>query len=122
VSRHRADRPTWQCSTCGDHWPCEFACKLLADAYQGSYHGSCQRSYQGDRIGLTRHLAQLMAVAAEDLGLADPTRLYRRFLGWTLDPDQRCRVCDRQGHDVLAGVPPRLIPCRQLRDAVRPPR
>jgi hypothetical protein len=53
-----------------------------------------------------------MAQAASDLGLADPTRLYRRFLAWTLPEDATCRLCGSASHDAIPGLPPRLLPCK----------
>jgi hypothetical protein len=61
-------------------------------------------------------MAKLMAVAQGELDI-DLTALYWRFLAWTLEPDQRCAICDSRRHAVLPGAPPRLIPCDGLRAA-----
>ena len=62
------------------------------------------------RSRLAVHLSYLMGVAADDFGVADPTKLYRRFVAWSLPHGQVCPVCGRAGHTVLPGVPPRLAP------------
>ncbi|WP_327007954.1 hypothetical protein OHA72_12160 [Dactylosporangium sp. NBC_01737] len=41
-----------------------------------------------------------------------------RFIAWTLEPDQRCAICDSRRHAVMPGVPPRLIPCDGLREVI----
>jgi hypothetical protein len=98
---HRVRRPEWRCRTDGEEWPCEGARKLLADAYP-------------DREALVRHMAHLMAQAAEDLGIPAPATLYRRFLGWTRDRSESCRACGRSSHAVVPGLPSRLFPCDGL--------
>jgi hypothetical protein len=74
-----------------------------------------------DRAVLTALLGKLMARAADELGLADPTDLYRRFLAWTIDVDARCGACGKANHTVVARLPPRLLPCDQLRGISVPP-
>jgi hypothetical protein len=59
-----------------------------------------------------------MAIAQGELAGTDPATLYRRFVGWTLQPGQRCAICGSRRHTVIADVPPRLIPCDDLRTAV----
>jgi hypothetical protein len=103
---HRAERPQWTCEMDGEPWPCELARKALAEAYQA------------DQQALSLLMAWLLEQATTDLALAEPARLYGRFLRWTLAPGQLCRVCGSRGHDMLAGVPPRLIPCNSRRQAV----
>jgi len=63
-------------------------------------------------------MVKLMAIAQRELGDTDLATLYRRFLAWTLELDQRCAICGSRRHAVLHGVPPRLIPCDGLRAAV----
>jgi hypothetical protein len=58
-----------------------------------------------------------MAIAQRELDDTNLATLYRRFLAWTLEPDQRCAICDNRRHAALPGVPPRLIPCDGLRAA-----
>ncbi|HEY2670916.1 MAG TPA: hypothetical protein VGJ07_11150 [Rugosimonospora sp.] len=96
---HGPIRPLWRCGSCLVDWPCNPVSDLLT------------RVHGDDREGLAGHLARLMAVAARELGSAGSAKLYKRFLGWTLDGDEVCRVCCRRGHDVLPGLPPRLFPC-----------
>jgi hypothetical protein len=108
VSEHRVQRPSWRCVVDGTAWPCEPARRQLTEAY-------------GDRSALAALLATLMARAADDLGVADPTDLYGRFLAWTTNADEACRACGRIRHAAVAGLPPRLIPCDKLREINRPP-
>jgi hypothetical protein len=56
-------------------------------------------------------LPYLMGQASAELWMTGPTRLYRRFVAWTLDKDAACRVCGKAGHDVLPGLPHRFFPC-----------
>ena len=58
--------------------------------------------------------AQLMAQAADDLRVPNPSALYPRFLGWALGRNEVCRVCGKANHTVVAGLPPRLFPCDAL--------
>jgi hypothetical protein len=52
--------------------------------------------------------------------------LYRRFVAWTLPEDGVCRLCSGRGHDVIAGMSPRLVPCKKIVEVIppvrRPPR
>ncbi len=99
MSQHAIARPGWTCETCHDDWPCESARKLIADAHID------------DHDALVEHLTGILIRAADDLGLASPALLYKRFLRWALPTGQVCRVCERPGHDAAPGVPPRLVPC-----------
>jgi hypothetical protein len=107
MTAHRADRPLWTCALDRDEWPCLPARAGLVEAYRL------------DRPLLSAHLAVLMSQAAGDLGLADPTRLYRRFVAWSLERHRACRVCGRAGHDAVPGAPPRLVPCDTLNPRTR---
>jgi hypothetical protein len=62
-------------------------------------------------VGVPDPLPYLMGQASAELWMTDPTRLYRRFVAWTLDKDAACRVCGKAGHDVLPGLPHRFFPC-----------
>jgi hypothetical protein len=75
------------------------------------------RALGADSAALSTLMAYLMGLAAAELDQADPTRLYRRFLGWLLDTDRRCPACGRRGHTPPPGAPPRLCPCDHLHDA-----
>jgi len=41
-------------------------------------------------------MAKLMAITQHEMIRADPTTLYRRFVGWTLEPGQRCELPEAQ--------------------------
>jgi hypothetical protein len=79
VSEHRVERPTWRCAVDGTAWPCEPAKRQLTEAY-------------GDSPALAALLGTLMARAADEIGVADPTDLYGRFLAWTAASDEACRA------------------------------
>jgi hypothetical protein len=97
---HTPARPSWICPQDGESWPCELARKQLAEIFLGSE----------DR--LSAQMARLMGVAAHDLGLPDSSKLYRRFVRWTVDGAMlQCGRCGRSGHQALPGLPPRLFPC-----------
>jgi hypothetical protein len=96
---HLPERPKWRCLDCGVDWPCEPVRPLLLGAYLK------------DIDDIRRHMTWLMPMAVEELGVRDPGKLFRRFLGWTLEKSTACRVCGKAGHDFISGVPPRLIPC-----------
>lgn len=102
MSEHRVERPQWTCGIDGQDWPCELARKQLTEIHRA------------EPEILTRLTAMLAMIAAVDLGISSPAFLYRRFVAWTLDSTTRCRVCDRRGHDVLPGLPPRVFPCAKL--------
>jgi hypothetical protein len=99
MNEHEVSRPLWSCGTCHSDWPCEPAQKMIGDLHTG------------DDESLVRHVARLMGQAADDLGPANPTKLYKRFLGWTPVAGHACRVCGKLGHDAVPGVPPRMVPC-----------
>ena len=105
-NEHRAARPSWRCLTDGGEWPCAEARARLAAAF-------------GDRDELSRQMARLQATAADDLTLANPASLHRRFVKWTRDHDESCRACGSHMHAVVPGIPPRLVPCDDLRDHIR---
>jgi hypothetical protein len=107
VSAHRVERSAWRCAVDGAHWPCQPAKQQLIEAYR-------------DRAVLAALLGKLMARAADELGVADPTDLYRRFLAWTTDVGEPCRICGKANHTVVVGLPPRLVPCDRLRISMQP--
>lgn len=71
-------------------------------------------AHRANPSALTVLMAWLTEPASHDLGLGTPAALFRRFVGWTLSPATRCRVCSSRAHDVLPGLPPRLFPCNKL--------
>jgi hypothetical protein len=95
---HKPARPSWVCLEDNEPWPCELVRKQLGDIFLGN---------EGR---LSAHMAWLMNAAARDLGLSDPSKLYRRFVRWTAG-DRMCGRCGRPGHQALPGLPPRLFPC-----------
>src|SRR5882672_4181565 len=96
---HRPRRPSWLCDTCGADWPCQVGQKVLEELHLRGL---------GE---LTRHMAKLMVWASGDLMPTAPAALYKRFVGWTLPEYSLCRVCGKQGHDLIPAIPPRLLPC-----------
>jgi hypothetical protein len=96
---HRVQRPQWTCVTDGEPWPCDPARTMMA------------KGWGDDTDALAGMLTVLMGQAADELHQSDPTRLYRRFVGWVYGSGHGCRICGKRGHDVIPGVPPRLVPC-----------
>lgn len=107
MSAHRVARPAWRCAIDGTDWPCAPAKQQLIEG--------CD-----DPAAVVTLLCALMSRAADDLGVADPTDLYDRFVAWTISPTEACRACGRLRHAAAAGLPPRLVPCDQLRNVNRP--
>jgi hypothetical protein len=102
-SRHRPERPGWRCREDGDEWPCHLARKALTKAFTDN------------ATELSRHMATLQITAVEDLAVADPARLYGRFVRWTEPTQVTCGRCERTTHRALPGLPPRLFPCHLRR-------
>ena len=100
---HRVLRPSWTCAVDRLPWPCAEARRILSKI---------------DPAALQQTMARLMAIAQGELVGTDPAALYRRFVGWTLEPGQRCALCGSRRHAVILDVPPRLIPCDELRTAI----
>jgi hypothetical protein len=67
---HKADRPSWDCGTCGAPWPCEPAREQII-----AEHGA------GTRLVLWMSIDMIDA-ARENPGLL-PGQLYERFISWT---------------------------------------
>ncbi|GAA0734314.1 hypothetical protein Drose_35065 [Dactylosporangium roseum] len=100
---HRVLRPFWTCAADGLPWPCAEARRRLSS---------------NDLAVLRQTMAKLMAIAQGELDDTDLATLYRRFVAWTLEPDQRCAICGSRRHAAISGVAPRLIPCNALRAAI----
>jgi hypothetical protein len=100
---HRVLRPSCTCAVDGLLWPCAEARRTLSRI---------------DPAELQQTMAKLMAIAQGELVGTDPATLYRRFVGWTLEPGQRCAICGSRRHAVILDVPPRLIPCDEPRTAI----
>ncbi|BBH65313.1 hypothetical protein ACTI_19980 [Actinoplanes sp. OR16] len=73
---HQAERPTWDCKTCGEPWPCATAKVELADQYHRFPHGLT--------IVIGSYLVEAIDDWATDTS-RPPPNLYARFLGWTDD-------------------------------------
>jgi hypothetical protein len=95
---HRPERFSWRCREDGNEWPCGLARKALATAF-------------ADDGELSRHMARLQLLAAEELAVADPAKLYDRFVRWTEPAQVTCGRCQMSRHRALPGLPPRLFPC-----------
>lgn len=67
---HQPARPSWECQTCGDRWPCP--------AGRTELHAQ----YAGDRVGLAMHMGVVLHLAVTEIPYLDD-RLFDRFLAWT---------------------------------------
>ncbi|BEL06392.1 hypothetical protein Q0Z83_045830 [Actinoplanes sichuanensis] len=71
---HQAERPLWDCTTCGEPWPCAVAKVELVEQYRDFPHG------------LAVLLGSFLVEAIDDWAAATsgpPADLYERFLGWS---------------------------------------
>ena len=66
---HIAERPSWDCLSCGNPWPCDPARELLATEM-----GAVQLAMYG-----WTNLEE----AAQDMPTILPSELFDRFLAWT---------------------------------------
>lgn len=69
ISDHEPEKPSWDCDTCGQRWPCDPAREHLT-AYLG-------------RIALAVHMWERLDQASGDLRNVAPSELFERFLAWT---------------------------------------
>ena len=69
--RHPPLRPSWDCATCAQPWPCPPARVELGERYAT------------DRIGLAVYVGMQLDHAARESPAADPGDLYERFVAWT---------------------------------------
>lgn len=67
---HLPERPSWDCDTCGDPWPCTPAKDRL------------RAEYEGASVALIAYMSNHHLAAAEELPDATDDELYPRFLGW----------------------------------------
>lgn len=65
---HMAARPTWECRTCGDAWPCGVARKQMLD--------------EMDATALRITIWLQMEEAAEDMPGMSAGEMFDRFLSW----------------------------------------
>lgn len=66
---HGAERPSWDCRSCGKPWPCDPAREHLAG--------------EMDRVQLAILMWANMDEAIPDLPAHPPSELFDRFIGWT---------------------------------------
>jgi hypothetical protein len=69
AAEHTADRPSWDCRSCGTAWPCHQARKGLI--------------IELDRVSLAIFMWVNLEEAAFDLPAEPPSGLFERFIGWT---------------------------------------
>jgi hypothetical protein len=69
---HVADRPSWDCRSCGKPWPCDPARENLLATM--------------DSLSLAMLAWLQLEAAAGDLPQIAPAELYERFLRWTRRP------------------------------------
>jgi hypothetical protein len=72
--RHEPLRPSWDCLTCGDAWPCKVARHRMLDSYT--------------TVALALTMAAYFTDACAELATGDVGELHRRFLGWVRDAEQ----------------------------------
>jgi len=66
---HTADRPSWDCRSCGKPWPCDPAReRLISDL---------------DRFALAIYMWSSLDEAVRDLPAGPPAELFERFIHWT---------------------------------------
>jgi hypothetical protein len=68
TAEHMWERPSWECRSCGNPWPCRSARVVLA---AGS-----------DRVSLALYLAGHLEQAVADLPRRSPNEMCDRFLRW----------------------------------------
>jgi hypothetical protein len=69
VTDHTAERPSWDCRSCGKPWPC-------APAREGLVA-------EMDRVQLAIYMWANMDEAIADMPVTPPSELFERFLRWT---------------------------------------
>ncbi len=69
VTDHTAERPSWDCRSCGKPWPCDPAREQLASEMGGTALA----------IFMWLHLEE----AVGDLPPGPPAELFDRFVSWT---------------------------------------
>jgi hypothetical protein len=75
TGRHYYQRPGWQCTTCGDPWPC------------ANRRAAFLEKYAGQGMRLRGIMGALMLDAERDL-LLTREEAHERFAAWTLAPDE----------------------------------
>lgn len=72
MEEHLPKRPAWDCSTCGETWPCANAKENLL------------LEYLGNKSSLLLYLTLIWQDAFDDLAasVTIPPELFERFTGW----------------------------------------
>lgn len=68
TAEHVRERPSWECRSCGEAWPCLSARVILAA--------------ESDRISLGLYMAGHLEQAVSDLPRRPPHEMFDRFLRW----------------------------------------
>jgi hypothetical protein len=70
MSLHIPTRPSWNCTGCGQPWPC------------ATRRDQLMAEYSRSRVSLSLYLSSCLVEATRDLPGDDAGPLYLRFLGW----------------------------------------
>lgn len=68
---HPPSRPSWDCASCRQPWPCHVSRVELAERYAR------------DRVGLAVYVGMQLDHAVREMTAADAGDLYERFVAWT---------------------------------------
>lgn len=68
---HQPERPSWDCLSCRQPWPCPPARVQLGEAYGP------------DRAGLGMYLGALLFAAVAEMPTVSSGDLFDRFIAWT---------------------------------------
>ncbi|WP_240033066.1 hypothetical protein [Micromonospora globbae] len=68
---HQPERPSWDCLSCRQPWPCPPARVKLGE------------TYGPDRIGLGMYMGALLLAAVIEMPEPAPDDLFQRFVAWT---------------------------------------
>jgi hypothetical protein len=71
---HLPEHPSFDCSTCGEPWPCAPAKVELSEEYLGDVISLA--------MYLSQHMAEAVDAAVRDRRWRQVDNLYDRFLGW----------------------------------------
>lgn len=66
---HQPQRPSWECTACGDPWPCARAWEVLREQFPSG--------------ALGMFMVTMLTIAAGDMPAARPGILYLRFIELT---------------------------------------
>lgn len=68
---HPPTRPSWDCATCGQPWPCPPALVELGERYAT------------DPVALAVYMSTQLDHAVREMSTPDARDLYERFVAWT---------------------------------------